>query len=137
MEVRASRVHGLGVFALRDLKKSRTVRVCRYAGKWVQRLQPYYNRYVVELAADSYLDSLASIGVCVGRYMNDARFTEFDNNCRFGRNRVPYWDPNIEMYWTPIFVTANIPKGNELFVTYGSKYWNRLGFINTTNTSDK
>ena len=132
VEVRDSPVHGQGVFALEDLEAGTLCTaypvhaiITTHAGE--QRIltpddtfsednsrflaYKVFRNKDVSISADPFVyDSFRC-----GHKINDARGTQYTNNVKFG-----FIFKGIVI---AMVVTTDIPKGSELFINYGERYW--------------
>lgn len=112
---------GKGVFTKVDFKKGQ--RICEMLGEIVKvkeynkRLKDFSTKegYAVEITSRRYLDTWNH--ECFGKYINDAYKSSFKNNT------VLCIDENEIIY---IEALCKIKKGEELFLSYGKDYWNKI-----------
>jgi hypothetical protein len=107
---------GLGLFALQRIPDMKII--CQLAGKVSKTLQSDndYTAAFVDIQNNNELVYINSIDKysSFGRYINDGRSKEI-NNARM------VW--NHETNTAFVFSTRVIKKGEEIFVSYGEKYW--------------
>lgn len=112
---------GKGLFTLKDIRKGQLV--CKYDGEritWkeaIERNDHGKGGYVYYINAKNCIDAYHSRNT-FGRYANDAagvgRIKGFRNNSTY------------DVVKNEVFIraTGNIKAGSEIFVSYGSSYWN-------------
>ena len=105
---------GFGLFSLKMIPKDSFI--CEYNGKQSKKLNS--NNDYTALVQDKnnelvYIDAEDKY-CCFGRYIND-NVKKKKINARF------IWDDNLKKAF--IFSTRKIKKGEEIFLSYGKKYW--------------
>ena len=112
--IQRSPVHGLGLFACREIKKGESLGVFEGvdldvqglpAGGWLESV----SSYVIHAVDDEGVTVRARAGT---------------NDLRFINHRPPGTRQNCEMDWDSweFFATRRIPKGREIFWNYGSEW---------------
>tara|TARA_Y100000389_G_C17385056_1_gene476551 strand:+ start:320 stop:748 length:429 start_codon:yes stop_codon:yes gene_type:complete len=103
---------GLGVFINENI--SGFVHLGNYTGevKHDSIMPSLYGSYALDLKSENYIDA-SDYPRSVLAMINDARFSEYENNCEFiiFSDRAEVWS------------TKEISIGEELFVSYGKDYW--------------
>jgi len=123
VHIAPSPIHGLGVFASQIIPPNTLVG--QYQGELINRRKFWrryprgWGRYVVALPDPwdgMFMDARDQPSHDnIGRYVNDARNTEWDNNCRFAMDAG-----GKSMF---IETLREISEGEELLVDYGDDYW--------------
>ena len=128
-----SKVHGLGVFADRDFKVTDTV--CLYGGLCVSEgissgrfmLQVDCFNHKTHTLEKWHLDAEDPNNAC-GRWVNDSVGTEWEGvynvRCQPRLSKEPH--AVYGTYTVDLIAIADIKKGEELFMAYGSAYWSRF-----------
>ena len=121
---------GYGLFAKVDIKEGELV--CIYTGectkvsigrggnKWMLACS-WYNAET-DAVEQWYIDSFDQYNAA-GRWINDARNTEYSNNCTWERNCSNEPHITVGKYYVNIVATRDIKKGEELLMSYGANYW--------------
>ena len=70
-----------------------------------------------------HIDSYEQMNAA-GRFINDARNTQYTNNCTWDRNGLSN-EPHavVGKYYLGVYATRDIMQGEELFMSYGDEYW--------------
>ena len=102
---------GLGVFALENIPKN--CFIAYYEGKIINN-NPINSEYYFEINEQNGIDA-ADFPRCYMAMINDARGSIETNNCKFV---IDYKNFLVE-----IWAIKNINAGEELFISYGSSYW--------------
>ena len=110
---------GLGLFAAKDLCKDTVV--CYYTGqehsmKTSRRLDD--RSYLNQVSENLFVDPKPCPNI-KARYINDC-INPNAYNC--------YYESNLSKRCVEVRALRNIRKGEELFVSYGSKYWDQAQF---------
>lgn len=122
---------GYGLFSKKAFKKGD--KVVKLTGKRCTPSDPYYNpfhRYALEInRKGDYIDPCEVVNQCdYGMYANDANKNKkkhhFKNNVYF--SYMPCRQDN-GLYYVWMKAKQNIRPGDEIFVSYGKKYWNCVG----------
>lgn len=131
VEVRSAGSRGLGVFAKRHIPKG--ILAVRYTGR-TETATDHNARilaeltsqdYVFQLGKDWHIDAEQASSSSWGRYINHSRLRK---NCKAVYMTLPKWTRGLPFPSVPYAVwfetTRPIAPGQELFLDYGSKYWN-------------
>ena len=120
--VKKSQISGMGVWSKVPIREGETV--CYYSGQCLGRSAMIGNTsdYVLDLGDGWYLDGEKKFN-CAGRYVNDSR------GLRGARNNAVYmskctFDRELGFH-VRVVATRYIPAGTEIFVGYGSDYWDK------------
>ncbi len=114
---------GMGLFSAIDIYKDEIVAV--FKGEILSdqeaeiRAKAGEDRYFISLLDGSVMDSM-NVN-CFAKYANDAKgskTSEFKNNCKIGLD---------EKDKVCILATKNIKANQELFCSYGKRYWKKHG----------
>ena len=120
--VKKSQISGMGVWIRVTIRVGETV--CYYSGEVLGRSAMVGNTsdYVLDLENGWYLDGEKKYN-CAGRYINDSIGLSGARNNAVYEQRCTF-DP--ELGWHVRVVTIrHIPAGREIFVGYGSDYWDK------------
>jgi len=109
VRVKPSSVHGLGLFALRDIPRNKLLG--RYGGRIVKAPERDAD-YAYSLDGNSgwFIDGARCNAMTWARYINHGDADRNENNCVFTASGT-------------VRVIRNIAAGQELLVDYGGKYW--------------
>ena len=79
-----------------------------------------HSRYRVQIHKNLFLDA-ENQKYFEGRFINDARNSEFEKNARFAADYDTNICTNSDHVWVRIYVTKNIEVGEELFIDYARR----------------
>jgi hypothetical protein len=116
VEIRASPIHGKGIFALCDIPKGAVV--CLYEGVLVPRTYASKSVYRVHVNSDFVLDG--ELVESLGKYINCPKGTGRKSNVKFGGFHFGHGGHHP---YFPVFTKSAIKAGEELLVAYGRGYW--------------
>ena len=137
--VAVSKVHGLGVFTTRRIRKGEVV--CVYTGECVSCVDGNFSAYVLsckwvnrDKVVEEWNIDATDVNNAAGRLINDAcdtytdgpgkdLKTEYCTNVKYGEYCSNEVHPDIGKYYVEVFALCDIEKDAELFVSYGTKYW--------------
>ena len=107
--------------------------IARYSGEPMTRaesIQRGHSHYKLQVHSNLFLDAADPVHF-EGRYINDARRTQFKTNARFAANYTTNTCSNTGFKWVRIYATRRIRVGEEIFLNYGKAFW--TGFENNNN----
>jgi len=139
--VARSKVDGLGVFTTTRILKGEEV--CVYTGECVRCVDGNFSAYVLSCkwvdpdtneVQDWHIDA-TNVHNAAGRFINDAcdtytygpgkaLRTDYYTNVEYGQYCSTEVHPDIRKYYVKVVALCDIEKDTELFVSYGTKYWN-------------
>jgi SET domain-containing protein len=111
---------GNGLFVKIDFKKGETI--AEYKGRrrtWAQVENDADNGYIYHIDDDNVIDAQKNVNT-FGRYANDAAGLQKVSGLR---NNAVYVENDNRVF---IRATRNIKAGNEVFVSYGKRYWRQV-----------
>ena len=131
---------GLGLFARRDIHIHQVV--CVYSGEKVQCVDGNSSEYLVQADwqnpatgdVETWFLDATSTNTAAGRWANDAcdyegldeSFkTNRKTNIAFRLRIAKYKHLRIGQWYIELYAIEHIVAGQELFVRYGTQYWNR------------
>ena len=109
IQVKKSKIHGKGIFAINDIKKNNIIEICNILEVKRRKVKGIFNDYVFK---KSKKKSFLALGY--GSLYNHAD----DNNAIVQlQNDILY-----------IIAVKDIKKGEEIFINYGDDYWRSRKF---------
>lgn len=111
---------GNGLFVKIDFKKGEMI--TEYKGRrrtWAQVENDADNGYIFHIDDDNVIDAQKNVNT-FGRYANDAAGLHRVSGLR---NNAEYIEESNRVF---IRATRNIKAGNEVFVSYGKRYWKQV-----------
>ena len=119
---------GMGLYMMEGAKVGECI--ARYSGEPMTRAestQRGHSHYKLQVHSNLFLDAADPVHF-EGRYINDARHTQFKTNARFAANYTTNTCSNTGFKWVRIYATRRIRAGEEVFLNYGKSFW--TGFEN-------
>ena len=123
-EVRPSAIQnaGMGLYVLREVRAGEVV--AHYSGVSLSAAEAAGSEsdYLLQIHSGLFLDAAATDNRA-GRWINDGPHSGFTANARFASAYNTNPDNVQGRRWIKVFATRDIPAGTEVYVDYGTKYW--------------
>ena len=132
VEVAKSKVHGIGLFAKRNIPKGSVI--CWYSGTCIRHLDDNNPsdfilkvEWINQETRKQELWSLDSIkrDNSAGRWANDARGTEYQNNAEYARGPFLKHPEAKDKHYVFLTAKRHLWKGEEILIDYGDDYWTK------------
>ena len=120
LQVKPSNIRpaGLGLFYTGKTPIAAEKKITDYSAREITRTGE--GNYSLQISKNQFLDSADPLNF-VGRYINDARGSRYNNNVRFGNGYNPR--RKDDRFVIPVFTTKRIMPNTELLASYGRNYW--------------
>ena len=114
---------GMGLYVEEDVRAGEWI--ARYSGEPLTQAECVrrpHSHYRLQVHKNLYLDA-ADKRHFEGRYINDARNSQFKTNARFAAGYTTNTCSATGLVWVRIYAKKSIKAGEEIFLNYGAAFW--------------